>query len=728
MRRLATTTALALISLATLQLAAASASDIVWEVQNPFRFFKKAAAFNMHDKAYEAVRGKADSPLPPNMVWRTERRLNDPDCADKSTPARCLATAKKGFERSRLGWAAQTLDMVCYERNSRPFRYPTVCERQYSWGTAKEDYVLPDAHTVEVKLSAERVTEAAAGECNWTFQPRAGKGESAKQPCKATYVIKRVPYSPDAKVSGGEVKVKLPDGREIAETISVQDVLVVAMGDSFMSGESNPDRPVTFSAAREMVYDPSMANDRDQLASRTIKDPAKAGAFGLASTDDQFDAKTLPRRRMEDEDKGLQFRPSSQEFLAAFNRGGAQWLSADCHRSQYGYPFRVGIQMTLENRHRAVTLLSVACSGAETLGFFLNHDARERTGEKGGAQVPPQLDQVADLLCRGGAQGRTQAASYTVPMYKHGSTGISAQTISKQWCPPANRKRPIDLVLLSIGGNDVGFGALAMYASTESARDLAPIAGLVGSEIRFGPEVSRAYLGALDKRIKAVRDALVEGFGVAPDRVLQNAYEPIQYDETGSYCGNQATLGMDVHPSLKVSKARLGEVANVAAELEKRLACIASTAGKRDCPAGLATGSGTGFRFITEHTAEFMKRGICARDPTRALVDQAAMKMPRRSKVSGDFEPYSPSGALPYAHRWRLIHNPNDAFLTANTHREGISPFDILQPAYAALYSGAFHPTAEGHAIVADHVMRHVRSVLDKENKEKKPVVEGRLN
>ena len=296
-----------------------------------------------------------------------------------------------------------------------------------------------------------------------------------------------------------------------------------------MSGESNPDRPVTFSAAREMVYDPSMANDRDQLASRTIKDPAKASAFGLASTDDQFDAKTLPRRRMEDEDKGLQFRASSQEFLAAFNKGGAQWLSADCHRSQYGYPFRVGIQMTLENRHRAVTLISVACSGAETLGFFLNHDARERAGEKGGAQVPPQLDQVADLLCRGGSQGRTQAASYTLPSYKHGSTGISAQTISKQWCPPANRKRPIDLVLLSIGGNDVGFGALAMYASTESARDLAPIAGLVGSEIRFGPDVSRAYLGALDKRIKAVRDALVEGFGVAPERVLQNAYEPIQY-------------------------------------------------------------------------------------------------------------------------------------------------------------------------------------------------------
>ena len=109
---------------------------------------------------------------------------------------------------------------------------------------------------------------------------------------------------------------------------------------------------------------------------------------------------------------------------------------------------------------------------------------------------------------------------------------------------------------------------------------------------------------------------------------------------------------------------------------------------RRDCPAGLATGTGTGFRFITDHVADFSKRGICARDPTRALIDQAAMKMPRRSKVSADFEPYSPAGALPYGHRWRLIHNPNDAFLTANTHREGISMFDILQPAYAALTSG----------------------------------------
>jgi hypothetical protein len=69
---------------------------------------------------------------------------------------------------------------------------------------------------------------------------------------------------------------------------------------------------------------------------------------------------------------------------------------------------------------------------------------------------------------------------------------------------------------------------------------------------------------------------------------------------------------------------------------------------------------------------------------------------------------------LTYEHRWRLFRSPNDAFLAGNTHREGTAVVDLLQPAYAGLYSGAIHPTAEGHSIVADHVVRHARLLLDK--------------
>jgi hypothetical protein len=147
-------------------------------------------------------------------------------------------------------------------------------------------------------------------------------------------------------------------------------------------------------------------------------------------------------------------------------------------------------------------------------------------------------------------------------------------------------------------------------------------------------------------------------------------------------------------------------------ELSARLECISDAKRRADCPR-LATGAGTGFRLVTEHIPKFARRGLCARDPKRAEIDGTMMGMPRRVRGE-DFKPYSPAYALPYGARWRLVHSPNDAFLTANTHREGISPFDILQPPYVSLWSGAFHPTAEGHSMVADSVLPHIRSMLDK--------------
>jgi hypothetical protein len=232
--------------------------------------------------------------------------------------------------------------------------------------------------------------------------------------------------------------------------------------------------------------------------------------------------------------------------------------------------------------------------------------------------------------------------------------------------------------------------------------------------MRFGPDLGRVYLELLDERMKALKDALREGFGVAPGRVVQTAYEPIQHDETGALCGAQPTLGMDVHPGLRIGRQRLQETADFLRDFLARLECIAGGRSRMACPGSLATGAGTGFTLVTEHIPEFTRRGLCARDPRRAMADGVMMRIPRKPGGGDAFRPYSPAAALPYAHRWRLFRTPNDAFLAANTHREGTPLFDILQPAYAGLYSGAIHPTAEAHAIVADHVIRHVRRHLDR--------------
>ncbi|KAA5601874.1 hypothetical protein [Blastochloris sulfoviridis] len=712
MRLFVSSLSLALASTLALVVPASAAGDLVWEVENPFRLFRKPAAFALHERAFSAVKGTGR--LPANIVWRTERRLNDPDCADPSTPAACEATARARYEASRLGWAAQLFEDTCYDRDVRPRRYGQACERQYSWGTARESYVLPEAHTVQVRLSPARLAEANSaevkGECIWTWQPRrpGGRVETRRQACAAPLVIARVPYSPNMAESGVAVSVTLPTGQVLADPgVVVEDLLIVALGDSFASGDSNPDRPVVFSARREMVYDPTLL--RDDIAALK-KQLAPVQTFGLASVAPDFDPKTLPRRRMEDEDRDIAFKLASREFTRAFERAGARWLSPDCHRSLYGYPMRVGLELALENRRRAVTLVSLACTGSEVAdGLFLPREAREGFTEPGGARVPPQFDQLAELMCAG---PRDQSATYRLPAFRRGSTEIGVTPVTMDWCARAALKRPIDLVLLSIGGNDVGFSSLALYSVTESAADVAPIAVWVGHEIRFPPSVSGAYLEVLDERLQAVKQALEEGFGVAPAQVVQTQYEPLQFDETGQVCGSLPTLGLDVGPNLRFSRQRLSEVSAFHAKLVRRLGCIASAKGA-DCPLDLATGAGTGFHLVGDHLAAFGRRGLCARDPQRLQLDQAMMAVPRRALSSGEFVPYSPAAALPYGKRWRLFHTPNDAILTANTHREDISPFDVLQPVYAALYGGAFHPTAEGHAVVADHVVRHARTVLE---------------
>ena len=173
-------------------IAASHAADLLWEVENPYRFFKRSTSFDVQEKAFNAVRGAPGQPLPTNIMWRVERRLNDPDCKDPSTPASCLASARPGFNQSRLGWAAQTVDINCYDRNARPRHYMVTCDRQYSWGTAKEDYILPDAHTVTVHISPEQLAAAGTGDCLWTWQPRkpGGKPETKKQLCNTKLVIR----------------------------------------------------------------------------------------------------------------------------------------------------------------------------------------------------------------------------------------------------------------------------------------------------------------------------------------------------------------------------------------------------------------------------------------------------------------------------------------------------------------------------------------------------------
>src|SRR5262249_57241542 len=118
--------------------------------------------------------------------------------------------------------------------------------------------------------------------------------------------------------------------------VVVEVLFIVALGDSFASGESNPDRPVQFSAGREMVYEPSLL--RAGLASKA---PAKRATpnYGVASSDDRYNPRVLPRRFMDDEAAERFYGLGSPRFLAAFAEAAARRLGPDCPPSQNGQPF-----------------------------------------------------------------------------------------------------------------------------------------------------------------------------------------------------------------------------------------------------------------------------------------------------------------------------------------------------------------------------------------------------
>jgi hypothetical protein len=73
----------------------------------------------------------------------------------------------------------------------------------------------------------------------------------------------------------------------------------------------------------------------------------------------------------------------------------------------------------------------------------------------------------------------------------------------------------------------------------------------------------------------------------------------------------------------------------------------------------------------------------------------------------------------PYASRARWVRTANDSYFTAMTYPQGLS--SVLTPAsihdaiwgvLSAVYGGAIHPTAEGHAAMADAAVPAMREVL----------------
>lgn len=597
---------------------------VEWRLENPFRLFKSPEHVRPHIDAFRAT------------FHRNQR-------------SPILAAERWLSARHPRGWAERSFAETCW----------SIWRKQFSACGGLRPFVFPRHHRVTARL---KLAVGQDRQCIWQIRTTAERADYRRDlpsACDAP-VRFRVPYPQGAVVT----VVDQASDRELAvKRIAPRDVFIVGMGDSFASGDGNPDYPVKW---------------RDDQTSR----------YGTI----RFRGQQIPLNNL----------PKRQE--SAIRIGGRQidlptsiWHSQSCHRSLYSHQFRVALQIALEDPHRAVTFVSLACSGAEIVnGLFLPNAGVERSPKP---MLRSQIGEAAVIQC-GGQPHKTR--SY-VSAYNIKGAIPELDTFSLERCP-RNRARRIDVLLVTIGGNDIGFAKLVantILIDRTPLRALAKISNTLGS-----PLESRRAVASLRHRMHALRRAIHNHLHMSwdqPHRIILTEYPTIGVMEDGRATCPTSNAGMDIFPLYRLDAARLRSAEAIAEKL---------------AASNVHTTRRFGWSYVDAHRKQFAGRGLCAGHLSDALDDANDLRVPRWNGQR--WTPFNPSAFLAYAPRSRWIRTPNDAFMIAHLHllsdlklrirrNRGLSARSLME---SSTYSGAFHPTAEGQAAIADAVLPIVRSIL----------------
>ena len=357
-------------------------------------------------------------------------------------------------------------------RSLRRFNIALRSGRNYS-NSYRQDYVYPAQYWIRVTA-----TGAPAGAaCHWTVDgaPASTMTDSvpdAAATCTAHLID--LPATAAGDGASGAVGLTVGDGpAQPAVTIALKDELIVALGDSYISGEGNPDVPAAFHPLRQ---------------GRAFSDATWAAAIKGDTRSDPSDGDVTP----------------------------AIWWDQRCHRSLLSWPVLASLAHAGRDPHRAVTLVHLGCSGAET-GDVFRHGQHDLPGGK--SDQDSQLDTLDALLKRTGA-------------------------------PP----RPIDTMFLSIGGNDGGFGGVVkmLLLTSDDTGWLRQKISLIGGATcpyrqegdSLGPlcgshpELSaQALLDGLATSLADLDEQLVRRVA-APGRIFQASYPSPLLDGDQAMCAS----------------------------------------------------------------------------------------------------------------------------------------------------------------------------------------------
>ena len=607
--------------------------------------------------APDGVTAASAPELPLQISWEVRNRFRlfreqrDFLLHTESARERSVLASEQALELQSdgRGWARNTVNRLCIDLFGR---VSEPCTRD----NVKESYLTPADHPVTIRLTGPVPVGAT---CAWSLDD--GDGPRLFTFDCAEPLNMRVRYG-RSTLAAVDVSSGPEPPQRFSTEIIVRDIFIAGLGDSIASGEGNPDRAIAL-ADEGFCFRYYLGT-----AGAQYYRPSRAGYKGGRACE-------------------------APDSLQVWQRQSALWFNSACHRSLYSYQTRTALALAVRYPHIAVTYLPLACTGATIAdGLFGSQRARE---------CPPAKSS-------GGCQGT-----------------VNAQLNELRTALAAARKRQpdrkLDLILLSIGANDINFSGLVadVIVDTATERALFRRSGVMGSV-----EDSRAALARdLPQSFARLREALKPLIGGDLSHVAFVSYANPTLAEGGAPCpGGRA--GFDIHPSFNADPRRLAAVSSyVQNEFLPQLKALAT------CRSGVLCRDPAADRmsFIDFHQPAFADHGFCARAAGDPEFDRECFSAKGESfdpdivtaanqpmlcgRSAGDYRAYLP--------RARWIRDANDSYFAAMTYPQGLpassQPADIHDATWgvlSAVYGGAVHPSAEGHAAMADAALPAVASVL----------------
>jgi lysophospholipase L1-like esterase len=525
---------------------------------------------------------------------------------------------------------------------------------------------LPEYITVGFQLSSNGLKSPPSGNCEIWLNGKA----MAAGPCVGRIQVDSMP----ARESTAELRL---NGKVLASALVAPKLrIVLGLGDSYASGEGTPDAPTKWK-------------------------------------------KTVPA---EWEDWPLT-QPQLMNFYVV---QPARWWSNRCDRSFFSAQSMTALAMARRDPHAIVSFVHLACSGAEIIDGLLmpqrfppgapprcekpmDRDKKERNTVDSTCDLrESQLESAVKLLCRNPTASTTgDGGSLRDQLSAIRTNAYQLDWIDGKHLAMCDSKdmRPVDTVLLSIGGNDVGFAGIIAWAlvpvDSYTRVKFAEIGRRKGGVVCPIPDLhcvdteppASRRIADLPYRYKALADSLNSYLHIQPRQVLITSYPNPLIRADGTYCENPVGS----------NETRPGKT-NQWHAIRTYMASFAPSSWQVNLTHSEA-------KNINDHVVEPLNKAVRAAALAHGwrYADLAGVMrtgawcegVPRHLLLPGELSEWNA-----YADRTRMIRTANDSIATqwpnsVTTNRTARRNNQL---------NGTFHPNAWGYAAMADAMAQQLDS------------------